>query len=254
MNILCAKCLKPLINLNNSYKCFNNHNYDLSSSGYLNLYLKKSAGTGDNPLMVKSRTDFLNRGYYEFLKDELIKITSKYSSLLDLGCGEGYYTSSLKVKDKVGIDLSKKALIHASKNDKTTTYILSSIFNIPFEDESFECVLTCFAPISKEIKRVLKKSGKFILVRPNKDHLIELKNVLYDSPYLNDSTPIEVEGLKLIKEYSISNTSTLNHIDLINLFNMTPYVNTTSPIDKEKLNGIESLSITFDFIISIYGF
>jgi len=253
MNLICPICKEVLKQVDKSYKCINNHCFDISKEGYLNLYLKKSANSGDEKDMVKARRDFLNKDYYLFLKQKINELVKGKESLVDLGCGEGYYTSYFEVNDKVGIDLSKETLKIASKKDKGTKYILSSIFNTPLNDKCADIVVTCFAPIAKEeIKRILKDNGHFILVRPDTNHLIELKSAVYDNPYLNEVEDIEIEDMELINEYHISSNALLNNEELNNLFMMTPYYHTTSKEDIKKLNSISELSITFSFIVSDY--
>lgn len=254
MNILCPVCKKPLKKITYSYKCQNNHNYDIAKQGYVNLNMHNSQNTGDNNEMINARHQFLNKGYYLFLLEEINKLLTVEDNLIDFACGEGYYTSKFICKNKIGIDLSKQGLKIASKNDSNTLYLLNSIFNNPIEDKCADKIITIFAPISKqEIKRILKDNGKFILVKPNQKHLFELKQILYDSPYLNEIINIKIEGLKLEKEIQIQKQTVLNNEDLQSLFMMTPYFNTTSIADKQKLNSIEKLDITFSFIIDIYN-
>lgn len=253
MKILCPVCNCELAKQGNSYKCINNHNFDIASQGYINLNMHNSQNTGDNVEMIHARNNFLNKGYYSFLLDSVNSLLAKDDSLVDLACGEGYYTSKFICEDKIGIDLSKQGLKIASKNDKTTTYLLNSIFHNPLEDKCADKVITIFAPIAKqEIVRLLKDDGKFILVKPDEKHLYELKSAIYDNPYINEVENIQIEGLKLDKEIKISNTAHLNNEDLQNLFMMTPYVNTTSISDKEKLNSITDLKVTFSFIVDVY--
>ena len=255
MNILCPNCHKQLKKIDSTYKCENNHSFDIARQGYVNLNLHKSQNTGDNPSMVKARNDFLNNNYYQFLRDSVNELINEDDSLVDLACGEGYYTSYFKAKDKVGIDLSKSALKIASRNDKTTTYILSSIFNNPLPDKCADKIITIFAPIAKdEINRLLKDSGQFILVKPDTNHLFELKQAIYEKPYLNEIEDIDIPNLTITKELKISNKTLVKKDDLNNLFMMTPYVNTTSKKDKDKLNELNDLQITFAFIIDIYSF
>ena len=253
--IICPVCHKPLLNDGKTYKCIDKHSFDIAKEGYVNLYLKKSQNSGDEKEMINARNDFLSNDFYNFLRKELNNIITslKTQKLVDLACGEGYYTKYFEVYDKVGIDLSKSGLKIASKNDKKTSYILASIFNTPIESDSIDTVLTCFAPIAKEeIVRILKDNGHFILVRPNEKHLSELRKAIYDNPYDNEVESIEIEGLTKEKEYSISNNALLNNDQLQSLFKMTPYYHTTSDKDKEKLNSVKELSVTFDFIITIY--
>ena len=236
-----------------SLQCTNGHNFDIAKQGYINLNMHNSQNTGDNSEMINARSNFLNKGYYSFLLDEINKHLSKDDKLVDLACGEGYYTSKFICEDKVGIDLSKQGLKIASKNDKSTTYLLNSIFHNPLEDNCADKIITIFAPIAKqEIVRLLNDDGSFILVKPDENHLFELKKAIYDNPYLNEIEDIRIDGMYLDKEIKISNTETLNNEDLQNLFMMTPYYNTTSKVDKDKLNNIDNLDVTFSFIIDIY--
>ena len=253
MNIICPVCKQILFKEGNAYKCVNKHNYDIAKQGYVNLSMHNSNSTGDNVEMINARKDFLEKGYYSFLLDEVNKLLDENDSLIDLACGEGYYTSKFIAKNKIGIDLSKQGLKIASRNDSNTTYLLNSIFHNPIEDKCADKIITIFAPIAKqEIVRMLKDDGRFILVKPDEKHLYELKQAIYDNPYLNEIENIEIEGLALDKEIRISNEATLNNEDINNLFMMTPYYNTTSKADKEKLNNIDNLKITFSFIIAVY--
>lgn len=253
MNILCPVCKNKLVKVEHSLQCSNGHNFDIAKQGYVNLNMHNSQNTGDNAEMINARTIFLNKGYYLFLLDEINKHLSINDKLLDLACGEGYYTSKFICEDKIGIDLSKQGLKNASKNDKTTTYLLNSIFHNPLQDKSVDKIVTIFAPIAKEeIVRLLNDNGSFILVKPDENHLFELKKAVYDNPYLNEIENIRIDGMYLDSEIKISNHATLNNDELHNLFMMTPYYNTTSKVDKDKLNNIDKLDVTFSFIIDIY--
>ena len=253
MIILCPVCKKILNGSDKIYSCENRHSFDIAKEGYLNLNLKNSQNTGDNTEMIRARKAFLEKGYYDFLRQEINKYINENDGLVDLACGEGYYTSFFKAKDKIGIDLSKTGLKIASKADKTTTYLLCSIFHDPLQDKSADVILTIFAPIAKEeIVRILKDDGIFILVKPDKDHLYELKEKIYDHPYYNEVEEININGMALYKEIPISRKTLVKKQDLNNLFRMTPYYNTTSINDKEKLKDLDDLSISFSFLIDIY--
>lgn len=253
MKICCPVCKEILNKYDNTYKCVNNHSFDIASQGYINLNLHNSQNTGDNPEMIKARTSFLSKGYYSFLLEKVNSLINENDCLIDLACGEGYYTSKFIAKDKIGIDLSKQGLKYASKNDKGTMYILSSIFHNPLFDNCADKVITIFAPIAKqEITRLLKDDGKFILVKPDVKHLYELKEIVYEKPYLNEIEEIQIDGLILDNEMKISEHALLNNEDIKNLFMMTPYYNTTSNVDKNKLNDVNQLDVTFSFIIDVY--
>ncbi|MBQ6333994.1 MAG: methyltransferase domain-containing protein [Erysipelotrichaceae bacterium] len=253
MDILCPICKNKLYKSERSYRCENGHNYDLSKEGYLNLNLRNSKNTGDNPEMIKARQRFLEKGYYAFLRDAVNEFLNEDDTLVDLACGEGYYTSAFKCHDKIGIDLSKSGLKIAAKNDKSTLYLLNSIFRDPLRDKCADKVVTIFAPIAeKEIVRILKDDGRFILVRPDVDHLFELKQLIYAEPYRNQAEDIIIEGLKREIQLRITQTAKVAKEDLQDLFMMTPYYNTTSPDDKAKLKEAEATDISFCFIIDIF--
>lgn len=251
MKLLCPVCRKPLEKVGKSWSCADNHNFDEAKSGYLNL-LRSGGAHGDNKEMVKARTTFLQSGAYAFLKEELVKLTGSVHTLADFACGEGYYTSGLQAEDIIGIDMSKDALIHAAKHYPSVRWVLSSIFDAPLEDESCDVVLTCFAPFAKdEIERILKPGGRFIFVTPGAHHLYELKEILYETPYLNEHKDLETT-LSLVHEETISSSFLCEKEALSALFAMTPYAYRTGKRGKEKLSTIEALNLTAEFVIRIY--
>ncbi|MCR5794188.1 MAG: methyltransferase domain-containing protein [Solobacterium sp.] len=250
----CPLCGNRLIKDNKRAVCASGHSFDFAKSGYLNLLISNSSVHGDAPDMIRARTRFLQTGSYGFLRDRLAQITDELSPevLLDLGCGEGYYTSALHGEEKYGFDLSKDALIHASKHDRSTQYAVASIFSLPLPDASADAVLTCFAPYAQaEIGRILKSGGRFIFVTPGRKHLFEMKEILYEKPYENRTDPLETD-LAMIHEECISDTFTVGNEALQDLFAMTPYARHTPPEGREKLSQVREMQVTASFIIRIY--
>ena len=254
MKLICPKCSYPLIRSEKTCRCENNHCYDFAKEGYINLLLKESVSHGDDANMVKARTSFLHTDSYAFLKDKLCELIKGENGevLVDLGCGEGYYTSSFPFGEKYGFDLSKHALKYASKHDSTTQYCVSSIFHLPLPDECADVIVTCFAPVAKEeIERLLKHNGCFIVVTPDKNHLIELKELLYKEAYENEVKDIDI-SLEKENEIHISNTFEVNNDNAFNLFQMTPYAYKTSVEAMNKLKEIDTMKITASFVIRLY--
>ncbi len=268
---ICPVCKKNLKKINNCYKCEKNHSFDVSKDGYVNLLLsnsKNSALPGDNKLMVNSRKEFLDKGYYSILSQSINETVYKhidrenYNAILDTGCGEGYYTCALNqylegknLNFKVfGIDISKFALSKAGRRNKDIEFAVASIFDIPVKEESCNIVLNIFAPFKEEeYKRIIKKDGLLILVIPGENHLWELKSAIYDTPYKNQHKDYEIEGFFFIDKVIAENTITLtDHNDMENLFKMTPYYYKTSKTDQEKLNNLEKLETKIQFEILVY--
>ena len=100
--LICPVCRAALLREEKSYFCSGakKHCFDISSSGHANLYPGRASG-GDDKKAVKSRTDFLNLGFYSPLAQKLCEILGDLSSeqsVIDAGCGEGYYSNMIAGK------------------------------------------------------------------------------------------------------------------------------------------------------------
>ncbi len=245
--MICPVCKQKLINKGRIFQCENNHSYDIGKSGYINLLLN-CKNSGDNKQMVQARHQFLQKDYYLPLKQKINEIIAslKIDSILDVGCGDGYF--DVQLNNLYGIDISKEAIIKASKNNKNAMYVVASGFDIPFEDNSISLILNIFAPHDeKEFTRV---SNNYILkVVPGKNHLLELKKVLYDKVVIKEEKHLCFKAFSEIGTYHL--TYQVCVADLYELVMMTPYFYTSS-INKELLECYANTSITCDFTILLY--
>ena len=112
----CPLCHTPLTCEPTRWYCAHNHSFDVAKQGYINLLPvqhKKTRQPGDDALMIEARAAFLGAGHYAPLRDAIAQLIAplKPKHLLDIGCGDGYYTQALAAfSDSVtAIDLS---LIH----------------------------------------------------------------------------------------------------------------------------------------------
>lgn len=263
---ICPVCNKVLTRSEKSLLCENGHCFDISKYGYVNLLTKGGKkGHGDNKLMVKARHDFLYKGYYEHLREAFCIEAAKYMqngcSLLDSGCGEGYYTSGLydvfaskKCESFYGIDVSKEALKIAFKACPSVNFAVASAYCMPFEDKSFDIVTSLFAPLAvEEFRRVLKDYGYFITTIPLENHLFSLKKAVYDTPYRNKPENTDLKGFKLISSVEVKKEILIScNEDIKSLFMMTPYYYKTSLKDQEKLNSVNSLTVETEYLILTY--
>lgn len=255
----CPNCKSLLVKDNNTYHCIKGHSFDIAKSGYTNLLVHTQKSTGDNKEMVKARNTFFKKDYYVSLKRQLLEIIRNLNidTMIDAGCGEGYYTNYIKDYLDInihGFDMSKYALNYASKANKKVNYFVSSIFDLPLIDNSVDLVLSIFAPISEiEFRRILKDEGYFIKVSPHKRHLWELKELLYDKPYENEIKDFNYQLFDKVDEYIVKDVVTIGSSeDLKALFIMTPYYYHTSKEDIDKLNNVDKLDITLEFYIEVY--
>ena len=265
---VCPVCGGKLEKNVNSYICPKHHSFDIARSGYVNLLQSKHIGKavhGDNKLMVQARRNFLDKGYYSPLCNALCETAVKYfsgSKFFDAGCGEGYYTSAIfdyfkehKIAAEVsGIDISKAAVEYSAKRCKGAEFAVASVFHIPVADNSCDMLMTLFAPYcGEEYGRVLKKGGIMLMAIPSAEHLWELKQAIYDSPYKNEVKPYELEGFEFVGSQRITYTMELKSQEDINaLFSMTPYYYRTGREQQERLSKLSSLSTKADFELLVY--
>lgn len=269
MNFICPVCREALCDEEKIYRCVNGHCFDKSKFGYVNLLQSQKSSAkrhGDDRMMIRARRDFLDKGYYGFLRDSIAEICCQILAdgdcAVDAGCGECWYSSGIKQKLSetgksvcfFGVDISKDALEFASKRKSGIPTAVASVFELPFADESADLLLNIFSPEADgEYLRVLKKGGIMLRVIPLEKHLFELKAAIYDKPYLNDVPSTDVEGFEFIKSEKICGTLDIySNEDLQNLFKMTPYYYKTGKDDQAKLEKIKALCINAEFEIRIY--
>lgn len=261
--ISCPVCSEILEISGKSYVCKNRHCFDISKSGYVNLLVGKHGTVhGDNKLMVKSRREFLEKGYYKPLRDSFCDTVGKFlkseSTVLDAGCGEGYYTFGMRElsesADIYGIDISKTAVEYASKRNRNIIFMTASVFDIPLCESSCDILTTLFSPYCREeFQRVLKKDGIMIMVIPSENHLWELKQAIYDKPYKNTVKPYELDGFEFLSAERISFTIDIeNDEDIRNLFSMTPYFYKTGIKEQQRIDVLSRLETQADFEILTY--
>ena len=266
----CPLCGKELTKSDRSLKCEKGHSFDISAEGYVHLLPPNKMNSkvpGDSKEMAASRSAFLDKGYYEPLLLELEKTVlglsgGKEVSVLDCGCGEGYYTASIakELKNRIpkakiaGFDISRPSVKRAAKRSKEVEFAVASVFDIPVSDKSFDILLNVFSPLSiDEYRRVLKDGGYYIYVVPAARHLWQLKAAIYDSPYENKEEDTPYGGFEHIETKRVRYTA---HIetkeDIFSLFQMTPYYWKTSAKGSEKLSVLDSLDTEVAFDIHIY--
>lgn len=274
--LICPICKSGLkyIEAQHAYQCMNRHSFDIARQGYLNLLPsnhKRSKSPGDSLEMVQARREFLAKGYYEPLSDQINALVLEHFSqlehkpytLLDIGCGEGYYLGRLMMDaeshalplEAYGLDISKDAVKSASAAAKRGTWIVGNSHHIPMKGRSCDAILSVFSPIvSVEVARLLKSEGLFIRVLPGVNHLIQLRQIIYPEVILNaGDNPAESDTeLRFLRAVPVTYDIRLNTAELIALVKMTPHYWKTTKADKEALHEIDSLTVTVDMRILVY--
>ena len=264
----CPLCAGALRQEGGALRCGAGHSFDIAREGYVNLLpvqAKHSLAPGDDKTMSAARRAFLDKGWYAPLREALcalaVELTSSSPTVLDAGCGEGYYTSGIrqaleqagKMPQVAGTDISKFILRSAARRDKTVAFAVASSYHLPLASESVELLLDCFSPLAaEEFARVLRPGGVFLYVVPAADHLWEMKQVLYDRPYRNEEKETQYAGFTHERTVPVETVMDLPGEDLKALFEMTPYAWKTPRAGRERLLGLEGLQVRAAFRILVY--
>ncbi len=225
-----------------------------------------SRAPGDDKAMVSARNRFLSAEYYaplqRLLGELCLSVTPQNPTVLDSGCGEGYYTKGIfdaltgggKVPSVAGIDISKHAVRLAAKRLPSCEFAVASAYHLPVKAGTVDLLLNCFSPLCQgEFNRVLKKGGSFIYVVPAPRHLWELKCAVYDSPYENKRMVAEYEGFTLKGSKTVSHRAFVPDSSTISdLFTMTPYLWKTPKSGLERLGQLKSMEIEIAFDVYVY--
>lgn len=271
--LACPLDQSPLKRVGNTWVCASNHSYDQARQGYINLLpvqFKRSKDPGDSKAMVRARQDFLHRGHYRPLSDALNTALSSLPfaqkdhdpgsiSILDAGCGEGYYLNRLKESINpsahwhwLGLDISKWAVLAAAKSDPKVQWLVGTNAHLPILTQRLDAVLCLFGfPVYTEFERVLKPGGFLVQLDPGPEHLIELRQALYDR--LEPFKAGNKSSMDVVSRQSIRYQTTLGSADAItDLIQMTPHAFRAPPEAIERLTQQESLRLTVDVQMVIY--
>lgn len=265
----CPLCGAALTREDHAYRCPSGHSYDIAKEGHtylLPVNKKHSLAPGDDQGMARARRDFLSKGYYAPLLNTLCHLSVSHTgpapSVLDAGCGEGWYTAGVyralleagKSPRMAGIDISKFILRSAAKREKRVEFAVASSYRLPLADGSIDLLLDCFSPLALvEFRRVLRPGGVFLYVVPAADHLWELKQVLYDRPYPNEEKETPYEGFAYESILPVEDTITLAcREDIQNLFQMTPYYWKTPRSGAERLASLDTLTTRIAFRVHVF--
>ncbi len=269
-NLACPIDGLKLVSDNKQWTCPNGHSFDIARQGYVNLLpvqYKRSKHPGDNKEMVVARTHFLDAGIYRCLAK---KITETVDSLitdnntfcfLDAGCGEGYYFNYLyqflSAIDKstklsfIGLDISKEAILQASKRNKNITWVVGTNRQPPLAEASIDLILCVFGFVSFDgFAKILKPNGKVVLVDPGNEHLKELRELIYEKVNRTELTDIDTEQFSIVDSQSCKfKTGNIDNENIKNLLNMTPHLFRASKEGKLAASKLTELDLTVDVVI-----
>ena len=263
MELLCPICGETLTKQDKSYICANRHSFDIARQGHVNLLPvqnKRSLNPGDTAQQVAGRRAFLDGGFYTPIRDALCSLAKDHGCtgpILDVGCGEGYYSAALSgVLDAelLGLDISKEAVRYAAGRYKQAAWICASAAHLPVKDQSVGLLTSLFAlTIPEEFSRVLRADGAYIQVLAAEDHLLGLKNIIYPELHHKEKfTTPELPGFRLAESRKVQFTFTVEGEQVQNLLRMTPHVYRIGKAGADRLRQTGKLTDTASVVLNLY--
>lgn len=266
--LTCPICHTTLILQGKTYTCQNRHSYDVAKDGYVNLHIvqhKNSHTAGDTPESVQARRRFLAGGFYQPLRDKISSIINELSpnTVLDIGCGEGYYTSSLAQNDRqvIGLDIAKAAIIAAAKAHKTSpngniSWVVGTGAVLPVADGSVDICTSFFSPLPKaQMLKALRTDGLLLVATPAANHLYTMRERLFETVNLHNPAKFIAElspEFTLMDEWQIDAPMILDRQNLSDLIDMTPYTYKAKLERKTALKACERFETVASFCVYLF--
>lgn len=262
-DLCCPLCRQPLQLNSQGLACGSRHQFDRAKEGYFNLLPvqnKHSREPGDAKEQLQARRQILQAGFFDPLKQRLQAVIPKETqTLLDIGCGEGYFTHSfagaLPDAQVYGVDIAKAGVRLAAKSalDKNRNlFAVASSFNLPFADQSLDVVTRIYAPSKDaELWRVIKRDGLLVIVAPAENHLLALRQRIYTEVRAHEA-PVTPAGFGLVRQERLTIDMEIKDKTLCQaLLSMTPFAWRLSAVLRQQIEG-EGLVDQLDFGIYIY--
>lgn len=254
----CPSCGGEMHVENGSFLCANRHCYDISAKGYVN-FLTGQPGhrTKYSKELFESRSRILQAGFYDAVLDKIKEIAGssleKGGSILDAGCGEGFYAKALSKEFLVfALDNAKEAVQMAARGGGDVRWTVADLAHVPLGSQSMDMVLNLLTPANyTEFNRILKPDGIMLKVIPGKDYLRQIRESVSDQLVKKDHSSENTialfqENMALIEQSEIHYTLPVDKASGEDFFQMTPM---TFHVDIERIHKIDSITIDLIFLL-----
>ena len=263
MELVCPICREILKKEEKTWVCPNRHSFDIARQGHVNLLpvqSKRSLNPGDTREQVVSRREFLDGGFYEPIRQALCALAKDHDCtgpILDIGCGEGWYSSQLAEALNLpltGLDISKEAVRCAAAKYKMHQWLCATAAHIPVPDGAAGLITSLFAlTLPEEFHRVLTRDGLYFQVLAAEDHLLGLKSIIYDELHHKEKATVpELPGFERGESIPIRFAFRVEGEQIQNLFSMTPHVFRISKNGARRLAETTHLEDTASCMLNVF--
>ena len=234
----CPICQLDLELVGTSFKCPKGHSFDLAKFGYVNLAPQIKQSKDYDKENFQNRQLILEAGFYEPILTAIgQKIPTSDARILDIGCGEGYYSRKLQEAYPkatfYAFDLSKESVQLAAKSDASwkVNWFVGDLAHLPIQSKSMEVILDIFSPANyaefdlKEIRQLAQDQ-------------------LTKQSYSNQEILEHFEDhCQILSSETVSLTKSLTPEERQALLAMTPLL---FHVDQEKIDWTQLTEITIE--------
>lgn len=251
----------PLVSLG----CPAGHTFDLARQGYVSLLAGTRATSGDDPAQVRARERFLATGACAPVREAVADLAADALAstdedlVVDVGCGTGYYLAGVLDQQPqargLGLDIAVRALRVAARAHPRAAASWDVFRAFPLRDQVADVVLDVFAPRNpSEFHRVLRPTGRLVVVRPAERHLAELRGQV---PGMVMVDPVKEQrlhqalnrGFEALETRRVEYVAPLTRQEAVDLVEMTPSARHLSQAD---LDGPLPDQVTVSLLASAY--
>ncbi len=177
---------------------------------------------------------------------------SKYGA--ESGCG---YARSLGFLPRDALGSPDENISEEREGSGTSVLCLpGNLFRLPVRDGAADAALSLFAPIAwDEAARILSPGGLFLVVSSGREHLIEMRRMIYDEVRYTDFHPEAPRdsGFALLERKTLSFAVEAESAeDVKNLFMMTPFFHR---VPADRLREVEEagrMRVTAEAELSLF--
>ena len=178
----CPHCHGVLARDGAAWGCGAGHRFDVARQGHVSLLAAPTPHTGDTAGMLDARDRVLGDGHLDAVTDALVAAVdgAPPGCVVEVGAGTGHHLGRVVAalgRRGIAMDVSTPAARRAARRAPDGTVVVRADAWQPWPvlDGVAAAVLSVFGPRNvPETARVLATGGRFVVVTPRPDHLVEL--------------------------------------------------------------------------------